>query len=135
MTTTLQILRGNNTSIPADIAYASPARGLQGTAKVAQKFASLFLRDYDAVRNRGTGFIPGIRSGAIRTDSSVVTNFTAAVLQILRQLGDQSALPASEQLVRADLIAHSVFGDNLSLTVQLTTLDGVTSFVLPLARV
>ncbi len=135
MTTTLQILRGNNQSIPSTIAYATPARGLQGTAKVAQKFASLFLRDYDAVRDRGTGFIPGIRNGSIRTDASVVVNFTSAVLQILRQLGDQSGLPASEQLVRADLVAHSVFSDNLSITVQLTTLDGVTSFVLPLERI
>lgn len=135
MTTTLQILRGNNTSVPATVAYASPARGLQGTAKVAQMFGTLFLREYDAVRDRGTDFITSMRNGSIRTDASIVTNFTAAVLKILRQLGDQSALPASEQFVRADLIAHSLFGDNLSLTVQLTTLDGVTTFVLPLERI
>ncbi len=133
MTTTLQILR--NTDVPATIAYATPARGLQGTAKVAQKFASLFLRAYDATRDRGTDFVPSIQNGTIRTDASIVTNFTLAVLKILNQLGDQSALPASEQLVRADLIAHSVFSDNLTLTVQLTTLDGVTSFVLPLERI
>jgi hypothetical protein len=135
MSNDLQVLRGYNRPTPATIAYASPGMILQGTAKAAQKFAHLFLREYDAVRDRGTMFPILLKTGQLQTDNAIVTNFTAAVLRITRQLGDQSSLPANEQIARADLISHTIFSDNLSLTVRLTTGDGTTQFILPIERV
>ncbi len=134
MTSDLQIIRGFNQPSHSTIAYATPGRALQGTAKVAQKFGLLFLREYDSIADRGTLFVTNMRNGRMRTDAAVVTNFTAAVLKIMRQLGDQSALPATEQLVRADLLAHSVFSDQVELTVQITTKDGLTEFILPISK-
>lgn len=135
MTTDLLILRGNNQPTPTVVGYANPPGALQGTAKAAQKFAHLFLREYDAVRNRGTMFPVLMKTGKILTDASVITNFTAAVLRIIRQLDDQSGLPASEQIARADLIAHALSSDTVSLTVRLTTGDGTVDFILPVTRV
>jgi hypothetical protein len=135
MTTGLNILHGGTQGQTAIIEYAVNAQGLQGSAKIANKYACLFLRQYDALRNRGTNFITNSNKGLIRTDSSVITNFTAATLMILQQLGDQSALPASEQLAGAQLIGHTLFSDSLSMTIQLLTGDGTVTFVLPLTKV
>jgi hypothetical protein len=141
MTIDIQVLHGNNQPQPTQLYYAIDINGVvnetgvEGSAKVAQKFATLFLSDYDSIRKRGTGFVPAMRAGRIRTDASVVTNFTAAVLAITQQLGDQSALPASERLVGASLLAHSIFGDTLSLTIQVLTANGSLNFVLPLKQV
>jgi hypothetical protein len=108
---------------------------LQGTAKAAQKFAHLFLREYDPIRNRGTQFPILMKTGRILTDSAVVTNFTAAVLRIIRELGDQTDLPGSEQIARADLTSHALSSDSITLNVRLTTGDGTVDFILPVQRV
>lgn len=133
MTTDLEVLKGPGA--PVAISYASPARSLTGTAKAAQKFAFLFLREYDANRNRGTQFPILMANGGIRTDADVVVQFTAAVLRILRELGDQSELPPSEQISKATLVSHALFSDFLTITVRLTTGDGTTIFNLPLETI
>ncbi len=135
MTFDLQILRGSNQPTPSVVAYASPPLAMEGTAKIAQKFAHLFLREYDPVRNRGTQFPGLMKTGQILTDSAVITNFTAAVLRIIRELGDQSELPGSEQIARADLTSHALSSDLVTLNVRLTTGDGTVDFVLPVQRV
>lgn len=135
MTIDLQILRGNNQPTPARLAYADTPFGLEGSAKAAQKFAILFLEEFDATRNRGSNFPIAMKTGKLNTDAAVQLEFTSSTFRLIRQLGDQSALPASEQIVSADLIAHALFSDSLSLTVRLTTLDGQTDFKLPIARV
>ncbi len=130
----LLVVRGPNRPIPADVAYASPGLATSGSTAAAQRFIALFLSDRDTVTNRGTDFIPALKRGAIRNDSAVILNFALAVVQVIQELGDQSALPSSEQIVRADLVAHSLFSDKLSLTVKLSTLDGVVEFPIPIEK-
>lgn len=127
----LQILRG---TAPVAVAYASEPHVLQGSAKLATRFASLFLSDFDPVRNRGTDFLAAMRRG-LRSDADVLIAFTQASFKVLTQLGDQDDLPASEHLIRADLTSHTLFTDHLTINVTLRTRDGVTAFVLPLKRV
>jgi hypothetical protein len=136
MTIDLQVLHGANTGLPSGVYYALPnSGGLEGTLKLGQKFADLFLRQYDALRNRGTNFVTIMGNGRMQTDAAVITNFTAAVNMIMAQLGDQSALPTSEQIGTVTLLAHTLFSDTLTLTVQITTPDGSTNFVIPLTQV
>lgn len=131
MSLDLQILRG---VIRVKVAYSDPGMVLQGSAKLATRFASLFLSEFDPVRNRGTDFIPAMRRG-LRSDADVLLAFTQAAFRVQTQLGDQAALPASEQLVRAELTSHTLFTDSLTLQVRLRTRDGETVFAIPLERV
>ena len=131
----LLIIRGPNQPVPADVAYASPGLATSGSTAAAQRFAALFLSELDSITGRGTDFIPALKHGQIQNDSAVILYFALAVVQVVQSLGDQSALPASEQIVRADLVAHSLFSDKLSLTVKLTTLGGVVEFPIPIERV
>lgn len=135
MSDDLQLLHGNNNGRPAGLSYSVPANVLRGSAKLATRFANLFLSDLDPVTGRGTSFVAAMRRGALRTDVAVRLEFTDASFDLIEQLGDQSALPPSERLVRADLLSHSLFDASLTLTVQLTTADGTTDFILPIARV
>lgn len=132
MTDDIQIIRGFNQNTPSTVAY-TPGMALRGTAKAVQKFSVLFLREYDAIRNRGTNFIPLLKTGQIRTSNQVQLQFTIAATKIFGQLGDQTALPEAEQIGGVSLIANSIFSDNLTLTVSLQTGDGTVNFVLPVS--
>ncbi len=130
MTYDLQILRGTTR---VKVAYSDPAMALAGSAKLATRFASLFLTDNDPILNRGTDFVPALRRG-LRTDAAIQLAFTLAAFDVMTQLGNQSGLPASERLARAELLGHTIFSDHLTLNVRLHTLDGVTVFTMPLER-
>jgi hypothetical protein len=134
VTLDIQIIRGNNQPTPSRLAYADPARALDGTAKAAQKFTNLFLREFDATRDRGTNFPIAMKTGKLNTDAAIQLEFTSSTFRLIRQLGDQSTLPKSEQIVSADLVTHALFEDSLSLTVRLTTQDGETDFIIPIER-
>jgi len=112
------------------VRYAAAAT-LEGTAKLVTRFASLFLSDYDAVRDRGTDFNAEMLAGSIRTNAQVLQAFALAAAEVTRQLGDQSEYPPAEQLIRADLTSFLRISDSLSLTVTLQTLDGSVDLQLP----
>ena len=67
--------------------YASAAT-LQGTAKLVNRFAFLFLSDYDSTRDRGTYFNAAMRAGTIRTNSQILQQFALAAAEVTRQLYD-----------------------------------------------
>jgi hypothetical protein len=131
MSNDLGILRGER--VAAVCAYASPAIVLTGSRKLATKVASLLLRPYDPIRKRGTGLIAAMQRGQITTDAAVVSAFAVAALDILDQLGDQSAQPPSEQIERLELTNHALFSSTLALTVRIHTPGGVTDFTIPVA--
>ena len=131
MTFDLQILRGQGSATTVSMA---PGRAISGTPKLITKFCHLFLRRTDTARNRGTDFSRLLAQGRIRTSADVMLYFTAAALDVLDQIGDQSSLPTTERLSRAELIAHEFTDSKLLLTVRLTTPDGTTTFPLPLDR-
>jgi len=112
------------------IRYAS-ASSLDGSAKLVTRFASLFLSDYDATRDRGTDFNAAMLAGQIRTNAQILQRFSLAAAEVTRQLGDQSALPPTEQLLRADLTDFSRVDDSIFLSVTLRTSDGSVDIQLP----
>jgi hypothetical protein len=133
MTYDLQILRGANQSAPTVVAYATPeSAAITGPAAAAQRFAILFLSEFSSQPVRGCTFQTLLKNGRIANDAAVILNFALAVVQIMQQMGDQSALPLNEQIVRADLIAHTLFSANLSLTVQLTLAGGTITIPIPI---
>lgn len=107
------------------------AETLEGTAKLVTRFTSLFLSDYDPSRDRGTDFNATMLAGGIRTNSQIVQNFALAASEVVRQLGDQSALPDTEHIVRADLTAFARTDHALQLTVTLRTPNGSVDLQLP----
>ncbi len=127
----LAILHGQMTG---QMTYAVGAQAIDGTPKVIGKFAWLFSSARDLVRNRGTEFSTLLAKGLLRTNSDIIIAFTTAVQTVLDQLGDQRGLPASEQLVGADLLSQAIEGDKVHLVIQLRTLDGVTTFPLAVNR-
>lgn len=112
------------------VRYASTAT-LEGTAKLVTKFASLFLSDYDVTRDRGTDFNADMVAGLIRTNAQILQRFALAAAEVTRQLGDQSVLPPSEQLLRADLTDFARVGAAIRLSVTLRTVDGSVDLQLP----
>ena len=110
--------------------YASAAT-LQGTAKLVNRFAFLFLSDYDSTRDRGTYFNAAMRAGTIRTNSQILQQFALAAAEVTRQLGDQSGHPVTEQLVRADLTSFQRIESTILLTVALRTPNGSVDLQLP----
>ena len=133
MTYDLQVLRGANQTPPTVIAYATPeSAALTGPAAAAQRFAILFLSEFSSQPVRGTSFMTLLRNGRITTDAAVILNFALATVQILQQMGDQSALPVDEQITKVALIDHTLFSTNLSLTVQLTLAGGTITIPIPI---
>lgn len=128
----LQIVRGQGSATTTQL---TPGAAISGTPKLMTKFAQLFLRDIDTVRGRGTDFSRLCRTGGIRTTADAVLQFTAAVQRIFLQLGNQSALPAEEQLTRAELLSTAISGDQIQLSVRLHTPNGTTTFPLPVSRI
>lgn len=112
------------------IRYASGAT-LEGTAKLVNKFAFLFLSNYDSVRDRGTAFNAAMLAGLIRTNAQILQYFAMAASEVIRQLGDQSVLPTTEQISRIDLTDFSRTNDSLYLSVTLRTPDGSVDLQLP----
>ena len=128
MTIDLAVFEGQKPD--TTVRYATPDR-LQGSGKLVVRFASLFLSDYDATRDRGTTFCAMMLKGAIRTNAQIQQYFALAAAEIKRQLGDQSALPSTEQLQRISLTDFNLVGDTLMLRVTLGTADGTVDIQLP----
>jgi hypothetical protein len=112
------------------VRYAAAAQ-LQGTAKLVTRFASLFLSDYDAVRDRGTTFNAEMLAGTIRTNAQILQSFALAASEVIRQLGDQSLSPTTERILRADLTTFIRGTSSILLSVTLVTPDGTTDLQLP----
>ena len=133
MTYDIQVLHGANQVPPTVIAYATPqSTATSGPQAAAQRFAILFLSTYSSQPVRGTNFVTQVTTGQITTDAAVILNFALAALQVIQQMGDQSALPTNEQIVKVTLIDHDLFGSNLSLTVQLTLAAGSITIPIPI---
>jgi hypothetical protein len=112
------------------VRYASAAT-LEGSAKLVTRFTSLFLSDYDAVRDRGTDFNAAMLAGEIRTNAQILQRFSLAAAEVVRQLGNQSGLPSSERLQRADLADFARLEASIRLSVTLRTPDGTVDLQLP----
>ena len=128
MTTDLAVFEGQKPN--TTIRYATPDR-LQGTGKLVVRFASMFLSDYDATRDRGTNFCQLMLDGAIRTNAQIQQYFALAAAEIKRQLGDQSALPEAEQIQRISLTDFGIVNNTLMLKVTLGTGNGTVDLQLP----
>lgn len=112
------------------VRYASEA-SLEGTAKLVNRFAFLFLSDYDSVRDRGTFFNANMTAGLIRTNAQILQYFALAAAEVIRQLGDQSRSPVTERILRADLTSFVRGVDSIALQVTLVTPDGAVDLQLP----
>ena len=121
---------------------ASPGKGgefIAGIEKLIQRYTiELFteLGSLTYLPARGCSFMIDARAGFWRTSGDVQESFSRASLDVADNLsGEESTTdPDDERFLSAELLAVSLLGDSVSLTVRITSRAG-TSYesLLPLS--
>lgn len=123
---------------------AGPGDGgeaITGVLKVAQWFVVEFLTaagslPYDPAR--GTGFVPALISGALRTetDAFVAFGFAVGTIRALAAQLEPAGAPADERFASAVLDSATIVPGSVSLHITLTTAAGTSrAILLPVATI
>jgi len=116
-----------------------PGAVCTGVQKLMQTWVMEFLSatgSYRFLPRRGTGFLPSLLQGRLRTELDVQTAFNFAADAVSRNLAADEAAdaPDDERLASATLTGISLVNDTILLDIQLTSQAGDSrQAVLPLS--
>jgi len=96
---------------------------------VQQRVAFLFQADYSDTVQEGTYFSQRLRQGNTLTDAGLFNEFALAGGMVIKQIGNQSALPASEQVKRLRLSSFTRSSETLLMTITLVMADNSTKII------
>tara|TARA_B100000745_G_scaffold299007_1_gene248835 strand:- start:3969 stop:4454 length:486 start_codon:yes stop_codon:yes gene_type:complete len=111
---------------------------ITGIEKLIQRYTIELLTEQGTLvylPNRGTGFITSARQGFWRTTADVQDAFSLASPDMSRNLrGEESTSdPDDERFDSAKLLAVSLLGDEVTMSIKITSLAGSTfTAVLPI---
>jgi len=109
---------------------------ITGIEKLVQRFVIEFLTEQGSLvyyPRRGTSFMTQIRSGFVRTSEDLTQTFAEAELVARTNLQGEENLatdPPDERFAGAELVTASIFGDEATLTVRVTSAAGETRVVI-----
>lgn len=100
-----------------------------GIQKLAQRWVLEFLTEVGSMtfrKTRGCEFMRAVRTGRIRTENDVQTEFEFANLDIRRNLVNEeyAGMPDDERFDRAELPAFAILPGYLQLTVAIYSVAG-----------
>jgi len=111
--------------------FDAPAE-VSGVQVMAQRFLTLFLRDYDERTDLGTSFIKEVTSSRIVNDPILLNLVGQAVLRVQEQFPDVG--DPDELLRTAKILAARKVGDGILVRFELTS-QGGTSVTFELPRI
>jgi len=120
------------------VAPGQHGEAIAGIEKLLQRFTIELFTEMGSLIYmplRGSGFMTEARAGYWRTGGDVKSSFSTAMLDVTENLKAEEAEtdPDDERFVSAELLSVSLLGDEVTLTVKVTSKAG-TSFeaLLPL---
>jgi hypothetical protein len=113
---------------------------ITGIAKLAQRFLIELLTEQGSLTyqpERGTMFLTRIRAGIVHTSQDLFSEFTSAEATLRNNLllEETNDDPDDERYSSASLISASLFGDQATLTIRVTSRLGESRQVIYPLRV
>lgn len=111
---------------------------ITGIEKLIQRFAIELLTEAGTLvylPARGTGFMTSARAGFWRTTGDVQDAFSLSLIDLRNNLQaeESSSDPDDERFEDAELLAVSLLGDSVTMSVKITSLAGTTfTAILPI---
>jgi len=110
-----------------------------GVQKLAQRWVLEFFTETGSILadpTRGCDFMTAVRQGRLRTDLNVRTTFSAADLDIRRNLKNEeyADMPADEQFGSVELLSTAILAGFLRLNVKINSVAGTSrQVIIPVA--
>lgn len=126
--------------IPALVLPGQSGALITGIQKLVQRFLLELLTERGSLEyqpTRGTFFLTRIRAGIVRTSQDLFSEFTIAEVELKNSLmlEESDTDPSDERYLEARLLSASLFGDQATLNIQVTSRAGVSRTVIYPLRV
>jgi len=126
--------------IPALVLPKQSGALIAGIQKLVQRFLLELLTERGSLEYqpaRGTFFLTRIRAGIVRTSQDLFSEFSLAELELKNNLmlEELNTDPSDERYLKAQLLSASLFGDQATLNIQVTSRAGESRTVVYPLRV
>jgi len=126
--------------IPALVLPKQSGALITGIQKLVQRFLLELLTERGSLEyqpTRGTFFLTRIRAGIVRTSQDLFSEFTIAEVELKNSLmlEESNTDPSDERYLEARLLSASLFGDQATLNIQVTSRAGESRTVIYPLRV
>lgn len=126
---------GGNAAQQALATPTSAGTTVSGSAKIAQRYASVLLTEKGSVPylpKLGSNFMNRLKYGGVANESDVLTAFASSQIDVAPYMRSiqSSSDPLDEQFVKATLTSIQVAFGFVTLAVRVYTASGATTTVL-----